>query len=139
MTEAFMKPIRLTHVQYSSNDLKGMFLAYCSLIPILLIQSFATLILIHRDMQMVVLLAGQLFNEGVNYLLKQHFQEPRPIGIHQGTLILTRRWIWHAVKPCAIHVFSHSLLVAALPALKANYFNAAFEYSSGFVLSVYAH
>ncbi|CAH1785914.1 unnamed protein product, partial [Owenia fusiformis] len=72
------KPISLTYVEYPSGDLLGKALAWCSLIPIFLLVSFATLIIFRRDLHTICYLAGIVSNEGVNWLLKHTIKEARP-------------------------------------------------------------
>uniref|UniRef100_A0A8D0E9K0 Dolichyldiphosphatase n=1 Tax=Salvator merianae TaxID=96440 RepID=A0A8D0E9K0_SALMN len=73
-----LKPISLTHVEYPAGDFTGYFLAYMSLGPIFIIFGFITLIVFKRELHTISFLVGLLFNEGVNWLIKNIIQEPRP-------------------------------------------------------------
>ena len=70
--------IDLTHVQFSPNDPWGLLMAYASLIPIALLVSYTTLIAFRRDVATIGMLAGQLSNEAVNYVLKKVVKQARP-------------------------------------------------------------
>lgn len=76
-------PVSLTHVVYDPQDpyggpLVGKFLAYCSLVPIALLVSYATLILFRRDLATLFMFTGQLVNETVNAVLKKWVKQDRP-------------------------------------------------------------
>ncbi|KAH0615435.1 hypothetical protein JD844_004649 [Phrynosoma platyrhinos] len=61
-----------------SGDFTGYLLAYVSLGPIFIIVGFITLIVFKRELHTISFLLGLLFNEGVNWLIKNIIQEPRP-------------------------------------------------------------
>nr|XP_010585879.1 dolichyldiphosphatase 1 isoform X5 [Loxodonta africana] len=101
---ASWRPVTLTHVEYPAGDLSGHVLAYLSLSPVFVIVGFVTLIIFKRELHTVSLppattlyllprnkeeetaasqisfLGGLGLNEGVNWLIKHVFQEPRPCG-----------------------------------------------------------
>ncbi|XP_053138648.1 dolichyldiphosphatase 1 [Hemicordylus capensis] len=72
------KSASLTHVEYPAGDFPGHLLAYVSLSPIFIIVSFVTLIVFKRELHTISFLGGLLVNEGVNWLIKNIIQEPRP-------------------------------------------------------------
>ena len=76
-----LKPIGITHVLYESQDLIAKVLAYYSLVPIALIVSLVTLIVVNRDVRLFGFLLGQVANEGINFALKRTLKQPRPAGI----------------------------------------------------------
>ncbi|KAJ1966318.1 hypothetical protein GGI12_000161 [Dipsacomyces acuminosporus] len=73
-----LKSFSLTHFQYQDGDHVGMFLALISLFPIFFIVMEATIVLSRREMAGVLLLVGQLLNEGFNLALKEAIQQERP-------------------------------------------------------------
>ncbi|XP_006640716.1 dolichyldiphosphatase 1 [Lepisosteus oculatus] len=75
--------VSLTHVEYPSGDLTGELLAYSSLLPIFILVSFVTLIVFKRELHTISFFGGLVLNEGVNWVLKHIFREPRPCeGAH---------------------------------------------------------
>ncbi|XP_017263020.1 dolichyldiphosphatase 1 [Kryptolebias marmoratus] len=77
------RAISVTHVEFPEGDLTGRLLAYISLLPVAIIVGFVTLIVFKRELHTISFFGGLLLNEGVNWLLKQIFREPRPCaGIH---------------------------------------------------------
>ncbi|XP_023371989.1 dolichyldiphosphatase 1 isoform X3 [Otolemur garnettii] len=77
---ASWRPVTLTHVEYPAGDLSGHLLAYLSLSPIFVIVGFVTLIIFKRELHTISFLGGLALNEGVNWLIKNIIQEPRPCG-----------------------------------------------------------
>ena len=69
-----------TAVQYERGDLVGEFFALLTLAPIFAMVAFATAIVLRRDLQTVVLLAGQIANLALNLVLNRLIQQPRPNG-----------------------------------------------------------
>ncbi|KAF4789145.1 Dolichyldiphosphatase 1 [Turdus rufiventris] len=91
------RPVSLTHVEYPAGDFSGQLLAYLSLGPIFIIVGFVTLIIFKRELHtrasvegslrgddtavfpsQISFLGGLVFNEGVNWLIKNVIREPRP-------------------------------------------------------------
>ncbi|XP_023371988.1 dolichyldiphosphatase 1 isoform X1 [Otolemur garnettii] len=109
---ASWRPVTLTHVEYPAGDLSGHLLAYLSLSPIFVIVGFVTLIIFKRELHTISFLGGLALNEGVNWLIKNIIQEPRPCG--------GRAWAeralgsprsghyWRATSSCNALVFSLS-------------------------------
>ncbi|XP_017703860.1 PREDICTED: dolichyldiphosphatase 1 isoform X4 [Rhinopithecus bieti] len=64
----------------ASGDLSGHLLAYLSLSPVFVIVGFVTLIIFKRELHTISFLGGLALNEGVNWLIKNVIQEPRPCG-----------------------------------------------------------
>ncbi|XP_078185336.1 dolichyldiphosphatase 1 isoform X1 [Callithrix jacchus] len=78
---ASWRPVTLTHVEYPAGDLSGHLLAYLSLSPVFVIVGFVTLIIFKRELHtQISFLGGLALNEGVNWLIKNVIQEPRPCG-----------------------------------------------------------
>ncbi|XP_072841247.2 dolichyldiphosphatase 1 [Pogona vitticeps] len=72
------KSVSLTHVEYPAGDFTGHILAYLSLGPIFIIVGFVTLIIFKRELHTISFLGGLSLNEGVNWIIKNIIQEPRP-------------------------------------------------------------
>ncbi|KXS14799.1 PAP2-domain-containing protein [Gonapodya prolifera JEL478] len=84
-SEPVLTSLSLTHVEFRSNDLVARILAYVSLTPIFLIVSYATTIFWRRDLDVAVMLGGQLANEGINAVLKDFvYREARPGSVGKG-------------------------------------------------------
>lgn len=78
-------PLSITYITYVQDDKLGKILALASLAPILIIVlEVAFIIAPHQSSAKrrvaVMLLVGQLINEGINAVLKEYFREPRPLG-----------------------------------------------------------
>ncbi|XP_055009327.1 mitoguardin 2 isoform X1 [Boleophthalmus pectinirostris] len=79
------RSISLTHIEFADGDLTGQVLAYISLLPIAILVGFVTLIVFKRELHTISFFTGILLNEGVNWLLKHIFREPRPCaGSHSN-------------------------------------------------------
>lgn len=74
------KAFSLTHVTYAQGDPLGQVLAIASLAPVFIVVMFVTLIASRRDMRTMMFFAGQLADEGVNFVLKRAIDQPRPGG-----------------------------------------------------------
>ncbi|KAJ2024186.1 hypothetical protein IWW57_003834 [Coemansia sp. S610] len=78
-----LRSFGLTHFQYNDGDHIGMALALASLFPIFMIVMEVTIVLSRREIAGLLLLTGQLLNEGFNLVLKQIIREERP-HLHLG-------------------------------------------------------
>ncbi|KAJ2556442.1 hypothetical protein EV175_002001 [Coemansia sp. RSA 1933] len=78
-----LKSLGLTHFQYQDGDHIGLVFALASLIPIFLVVVETTIVLSRRELAGVLLLVGQLANEGSNLVLKTIIQQERP-NMHLG-------------------------------------------------------
>ncbi|KAK1148605.1 dolichyldiphosphatase 1-like [Acipenser oxyrinchus oxyrinchus] len=77
------RSVSLTHVEYPTGDFTGQLLAYSSLLPVFILVGFVTLIVFKRELHTISFFGGLVLNEGVNWLLKNIFREPRPCrGVH---------------------------------------------------------
>ncbi|KAJ3866852.1 PAP2-domain-containing protein [Lentinula novae-zelandiae] len=70
----------LTHVLYDDDSLFSLALALVTLSPILLMAAYASLAVQTREFLVIVMWAGQLANEGFNWILKRLYKEDRPDG-----------------------------------------------------------
>ena len=80
------KFLSFTAVAYESGDVLGHTLAWCSLIPqVLLVVQVTAFILCEsksRQLQAGSILTGQIINEVINMILKRILQQPRPSSRH---------------------------------------------------------
>ncbi|XP_030853558.1 dolichyldiphosphatase 1 isoform X2 [Strongylocentrotus purpuratus] len=72
------KAISLTFVEYPDDDIIGKFLAYVSLVPLVILVGFVTLLLFRRELHTITFFGGIVLSEGVNWIAKNTIQEPRP-------------------------------------------------------------
>ncbi|KAH7326946.1 PAP2-domain-containing protein [Rhizoctonia solani] len=77
-----LSSLSLTHVVYDSGSHVSLALALVTLSPILLMACYASLSVYTRELLIINMWAGQLANEGFNWLLKQVFREQRPETSH---------------------------------------------------------
>ena len=70
--------LSLTHVYYDPNDLISYICAYLALVPQGLVVVYAALIWSTREIEILLMFAGQMSCEALNWLLKRWFQEERP-------------------------------------------------------------
>ncbi|CAN6658987.1 dolichyldiphosphatase [Trichomonascus vanleenenianus] len=71
-------PLDFTHVIYHSDDLLGLMFAWISMAPQTLIVVYLTLIMSRREVETVLMFAGQVGCEAVNQYLKHVIKEERP-------------------------------------------------------------
>jgi dolichyldiphosphatase len=72
--------ISLTHVYFNPNDKISYGFAYITLAPIAILVFYASVTVSRREMAGILMLAGQLLNEVLNYVLKEHIEQDRPHG-----------------------------------------------------------
>lgn len=80
MDHPTLTSLSLTHVNYSPNDYWSWISAHLALVPQALIISYVTLVWATREIEVLIMFAGQLGCEGLNWLLKRYFREARPTG-----------------------------------------------------------
>ncbi|KAI8973867.1 hypothetical protein BDB01DRAFT_729447 [Pilobolus umbonatus] len=73
-----LSSISLTHVQFNPYDKLAYLLAYITLTPIALLIFYGSVIVSRREMASIIMLCGQLLNEGLNSILKGAFEQKRP-------------------------------------------------------------
>ncbi|KAI9496339.1 hypothetical protein BDB00DRAFT_758666 [Zychaea mexicana] len=76
--------LSLTHVQFDPRDKIAYWLAYITLSPLAILVFYASVIVSRREVAGILMLAGQLCNEGLNAVLKEYLQIARPHA-HLGT------------------------------------------------------
>ncbi|KHN94131.1 dolichyl pyrophosphate phosphatase [Metarhizium album ARSEF 1941] len=74
--------LSVTHVYYDPDDQVSLLCAYLALLPQALCIVYTTLILSTREIEIVLMFAGQLGCEALNFLLKRLIKEERPRRIH---------------------------------------------------------
>eukprot|EP01112_Ceratiomyxa_fruticulosa_P020560 TRINITY_DN7035_c0_g1_i1.p1 TRINITY_DN7035_c0_g1~~TRINITY_DN7035_c0_g1_i1.p1 ORF type:complete len:223 (+),score=26.75 TRINITY_DN7035_c0_g1_i1:299-967(+) len=75
--------LELTTVHYNAGDRIALVLAYVTLIPLVIVVGFLTLLLFKRDLRTGSFFGGQIVNEGLNYILKKTLKEARPAIIKE--------------------------------------------------------
>ncbi|KEP50238.1 PAP2 domain protein [Rhizoctonia solani 123E] len=73
-----LSSLSVTHVVYDSGSHVSLALALITLSPVLLMACYASLSVYTRELLIINMWAGQLANEGFNWVLKQVFREERP-------------------------------------------------------------
>jgi len=76
--ERQLASLDLTHVIYDTDSYLSFGLALLTLSPILLMASYASLVVFTRELTILVMWAGQLLCEASNDLVKHLFKQPRP-------------------------------------------------------------
>ncbi|KAI9259603.1 hypothetical protein BDA99DRAFT_547504 [Phascolomyces articulosus] len=76
--------LSLTHVQFDPHDKVAYLLAYITLSPLAILVFYASVIVSRREIAGILMLGGQLANEGLNFILKEYLQIARPHA-HLGT------------------------------------------------------
>lgn len=71
-------PFDETYILYTDGDAVGVVCCVLALMPILILQSYLTWLIIDRDIEAVVVAMGQLANEALNQVLKRVFKHERP-------------------------------------------------------------
>lgn len=71
--------LSITHVLHSS-DIYSRIFAHFTLSPLAITCSYVAVMLTTRDLTVILMLAGQLLNECVNFVLKRIVKQARPTG-----------------------------------------------------------
>ncbi|MGH0169190.1 UNVERIFIED_CONTAM: hypothetical protein FKN15_056363 [Acipenser sinensis] len=117
----------------SVGDFTGQLLAYSSLLPVFILVGFVTLIVFKRELHTISFFGGLVLNEGVNWLLKNIFREPRPCGgsseIQDWVLVvylLYHSWsqvinggVAGSIMAVAWFIFTQELLTPLFPKIAA--------------------
>ncbi|GIZ37076.1 hypothetical protein CKM354_000053900 [Cercospora kikuchii] len=78
MEHPSLTSLSLTHVRYDPNDVYSWISAHLALVPQALMISYVTLLWATREIEVLIMFAGQLGCEALNFLLKRYFREARP-------------------------------------------------------------
>ncbi|KAK3706479.1 hypothetical protein LTR37_012689 [Vermiconidia calcicola] len=70
--------LSLTHVHYNADDPTSYLCAYLALVPQALVITYVVLVWSTREMEILLMFAGQMGCEAVNWLLKRWIREERP-------------------------------------------------------------
>ncbi|KAJ1924854.1 hypothetical protein IWQ60_004932 [Tieghemiomyces parasiticus] len=70
----------LSHVQYTDQDHLGMVMSYATLAPLAIICAYGTWLASRRELSVILMGAGQIFNEIINTVLKRAISQARPTG-----------------------------------------------------------
>ena len=70
--------LSLTHVHYDPNSKLSHACAYLALVPQALCITYATLIWSSREVEILLMFAGQMACEALNWILKRYIREDRP-------------------------------------------------------------
>ncbi|CEL56352.1 hypothetical protein RSOLAG1IB_07738 [Rhizoctonia solani AG-1 IB] len=82
MNSVPLSSLSVTHVVYDSGSHVSLALALITLSPVLLMACYASLSVYTRELIIINMWAGQLANEGFNWVLKEIFREERPETTH---------------------------------------------------------
>nr|POE93067.1 putative dolichyldiphosphatase [Quercus suber] len=82
MDDPPLASLTLTHVHYNPNDPLSLLCAYLALVPQVLMITYATLLWSTREVEIALMLAGQLGCEALNWVLKRWIREQRPTLMH---------------------------------------------------------
>lgn len=78
MDDPPLASLSLTHVHYDPNDPFSHLCAYLALVPQALVITYVTLIWSTREAEVILMFAGQMACEALNWVLKRYIQEERP-------------------------------------------------------------
>ncbi|KAF2218945.1 DOLPP1 protein [Elsinoe ampelina] len=78
MEDPPLASLSLTHVHYNPNDPVSLLCAWLALVPQALCITYATLIWSTREAEVLLMFAGQMGCEAVNWVLKRIIKEERP-------------------------------------------------------------
>ncbi|KAJ4287618.1 hypothetical protein N0V90_012321 [Kalmusia sp. IMI 367209] len=82
MEEAPLASLSLTHVHYNPSDRISYLCAWLALVPQGLCVVYATLIWSNREIEIILMFAGQMACEALNWCLKRYIKEERPREMH---------------------------------------------------------
>lgn len=78
MDDPPLASLSLTHVYYNPDDPLSQLCAYLALAPQALVITYVALIWSTREVEILLMFAGQMGCEALNWLLKRWLQEERP-------------------------------------------------------------
>jgi dolichyldiphosphatase len=78
MEETPLASLSLTHVHYNPEDPLSFLSAWLALVPQALCVAYVTLILASREVEVILMFAGQMGCEAFNFALKRIIKEERP-------------------------------------------------------------
>ena len=75
-----LRSLSITHVYYNDTDTISYICAYLALVPQALTVIYAAVIWSTREIEILLMFAGQMGCEALNWCLKRWFKEARPSG-----------------------------------------------------------
>lgn len=78
MDDPPLTSLSLTHVHYNAGDLVSYLSAYLALVPQALMITYVALIWSTREIEILLMFAGQMGCEALNWILKRWIKEERP-------------------------------------------------------------
>ncbi|KAG0168118.1 Dolichyldiphosphatase 1 [Apophysomyces sp. BC1034] len=100
--------LSLTHVQFDSEDKVAYAYAYITLAPIAILVFYASIIVSRRELAGIFMLLGQLLNEGLNAILKEHLKITRPhvhLGDGYGMPSSHAQFVWFFVSYGILYMY----------------------------------
>jgi len=91
--EPQLQSLKVTHVYYNPLDYLSLASAFLALTPQALMVIYVTLIYARREIEVVLMFAGQLLCELANFILKRAIREARPPGISLGPPFFFCGWL----------------------------------------------
>lgn len=85
MDEPPLASFSLTHVYYNPNDVLSILCAFLALVPQALTIVYVTLIWSTREIEILLMFAGQMGCEALNWILKRYIKEERPSSTFHRT------------------------------------------------------
>ncbi|KAF2203013.1 DOLPP1 protein [Delitschia confertaspora ATCC 74209] len=82
MEDTPLASLSLTHVHYNPGDPISYLCAWLALVPQGLCVVYATLIWSNREIEILLMFAGQMACEALNWCLKRYIKEERPLEMH---------------------------------------------------------
>lgn len=121
MDDPPLASLSLTHVHYNPDDPLSHLCAYLALAPQALVIAYAALIWSTREVEILLMFAGQMSCEALNWLLKRWVKEERPSRMFQVKHLLNKHtrtdgWTKKCTeKATACHPRTLNLLLSFLP------------------------
>ncbi|KAF2722068.1 hypothetical protein K431DRAFT_284274 [Polychaeton citri CBS 116435] len=78
MSDSPLASLSLTHVHYNPQSQLSYICAWLALVPQALCVTYATLMWSSREAEVIMMFAGQMLCEGLNWVLKRWIKEERP-------------------------------------------------------------
>ncbi|CAO0796649.1 unnamed protein product [Mucor circinelloides] len=102
--------ISLTHVYFNPLDKVSYAFAYITLAPIAILVFYASVVVARREIAGILILLGQLLNEALNYMLKEHIEQDRPyahLGDGYGMPSSHSQFIWYFAVYGSLYMYQY--------------------------------
>lgn len=83
MDKPGLASLSLTHVHYDPTDPISWLCAHLALVPQALVITYAALVWSTREIEIVIMFAGQMGCEALNWILKRYIREERPTRMYR--------------------------------------------------------